>query len=166
MTPEHMKELFNYGVPTVLIIFVGLALWRIIKFLGKVLFDESGGLVVRYVFRHEQFLEGLAKRDESQQTLCATHATLLASLNSVLQDRTPILVETRDSLARLVELSEARNSPISTVTLQAALPAFKAVTLEHCRMCRKIVVRQMPDVSDEVCLHLDAMERIVGGIEE
>ena len=166
MTPDLWKELFNYGVPTALICFIGFAVWRVIKFMGKAMFDESHGVVVRYVAKHEEFLSGLSIRDEKQQQLCAAHAQLLGNLNTLMNDRTPVLQATADGIRRLVELSETRNSPISTVSLTRAIPALKSAALEHCEMCKKIIKHQLPTVAEEACRHLDEMVRIVEGIEE
>lgn len=166
MTPDTWKELFNYGVPTALICFFGFAVWRIIKFMGKALFDDAHGVVVRYVSKHEEFLDGLAKRDAKQQELCGRHATLLADLNTMMMDRTPILQATAEGIKRLVELSEAKHSPISTITLQKALPAFKQAAIEHCQICRKIVRNQMPSLEIDLNVHLDAIEEVMSKIEE
>ena len=166
MTPDTWKEFFNYGVPTALICFIGFAMWRIIKFLGRALFDDAHGVVVQYVAKHGEFLNGMEKRDEKQQELCGAHAQLLAEMSNVLSNRTPVLQATADGIKRLVELSETKHSPISTVTLQGALPAFKIAAMQHCQMCRKIVRHQMPTLEMELSAHLDAIEKVVSAIEE
>lgn len=54
--------------------------WVAKRLLDPATKDSKGGLLVQHFAAHQEFLDGLQKRDEAQQILCSNHAQLLDAL--------------------------------------------------------------------------------------
>jgi len=137
---EFSREMMNYGVLGMFAAAFLWATWRIVTFLGRRLFDETNGLVTRYIAKQSDFLDGLAGRDAKQQELCERHAVCMA---------------------KLVDLHNDPDGPVSTVRCTSDLQHLKAAAREHVALCRIVVAREMPSSAGEVNRHLDAMEQVL-----
>jgi len=137
---EFSREMMNYGVLGMFAAAFLWATWRIVTFLGRRLFDETNGLVTRYIAKQSDFLDGLAGRDAKQQELCERHAVCMA---------------------KLVDLHNDPDGPVSTVRCNAELATLKAAARQHVEMCRIVVSRELPNSAPEVNRHLDAMEQVL-----
>jgi len=125
-----------------------------LSFLGRRLFDEHTGIVTKLVTKQVEFLDGLAERDTIQQSLCQGHAAGITGLVEITR-------EMALGIQQLVHLHESDASTFSTVVTNQELSCLKQAAFEHCRMCRTIIDSELPQVSDKVQTHLDAMETLL-----
>jgi intracellular sulfur oxidation DsrE/DsrF family protein len=126
------EVLFNYGVLGVLVVMGCMAIWRIVHFLADKLFDNHEGVVVLYLRSHQEFLSGLAQRDERQMELCSQHAQNLKQLSSTLEQGSRITQE-------LVALHKAPDSLFSNTQTNRNIQQLKQAGVESCRLCRELL---------------------------
>jgi len=67
---ETIKVLFDYGVPTGILVVILVMLWRGFKWFAEPIRDEE----VLTKIRQREFLDGLEKHEKQRQLLCERHA--------------------------------------------------------------------------------------------
>lgn len=169
-------EIVNFGVPMVILSFVGIACWRIVKYVGLKLFDPQNGVVERWVTGEQAWRTKLTERMEQQQDLCETHATSLQTLSEILNEQKEISKGvattqqmTGENLAHLASAYDARGALIQQAATESkaandGIGRMRRAGTKACEMCRTLARKGWPEAADEVAQHVDEIERIIGEV--
>jgi hypothetical protein len=159
------------GVPMVILVAIGIAIWRTAQFMGRRLFGDgtkdNRGYVDRWFAGEQKWRNALTERLEQQQELCDKHAACLESLDKTLQTGQEIARNGNALLAALVALHEDPGGSVHDAmdiihATSADMGKMKRAANRACEMCRTIAKAEFPNSAAKVSEHCDEIERIIG----
>ena len=160
------------GVPMVILVAIGIAIWRTAQFMGRRLFGDgtkdSKGYVDRWFTGEQKWRNALTERLEQQQELCDKHAECLTDLNETLLAGQEVGKNGNALLAALVAIHEqpegAVREAIATINGSAEdIQRMKRAASHACHMCRVIADKEFPNIAPLVDQHCDEIQKIIGG---
>ena len=159
------------GVPMVILVAIGIAIYRSAMFMGLRLFgdgtEKSKGYVDRWFAGEQKWRSALTERLEQQQELCDKHAECLETLNDTLSAGQEIAKNGNAMLGTLVALHQDTggnvHDAIGVIHASAEdMQRMKRAANRACEMCRTIDKAEFPGSADKVEQHCDEIERIIG----
>lgn len=157
------------GVPMVILVAIGIAVWRAARFVGVRLFGDGKekGYIDRWFQGEQKWRGALTERLEQQQHLCDKHAQCLTSLDQTLRDSQLISKDGNALLAALVALHEDPGGSVHDAmelikSNSVDLEKMKLAATRACEMCRTIAHAEFPSSAAQVSQHCDEIERIIG----
>lgn len=150
----------NLGVPMAILAAIGMAVWKIVVYVGHKLFDD-GGVIPDWVNGEKQWRGKLVERLENQQVLCGAHAAELHTLTEILDEQKNESIKSNEHLSQLVAIHTDVHAKGSTAEAIQNISQLKQVAATACEGCREAIGGKPENVREVVLRHCEAIERIL-----
>ena len=148
----NFEQFSTFGIPMLILAAIGIAIWRIIVFLGRKIFGDERydkpGLIEKWI---NDLAIRLRKHESEQTQLGFESKTKQNSMSSALQ----LLVE-------------SDSPPVGAAFIAAKAvhtTAKEIVKLKksffHATMICRIIATKFPEIEDEIKKHCDEIEKII-----
>jgi len=104
-----------------------LAWWAAKRLLDPEKADKPGGLLVQWFKAHQEFLDGLASRDEQQQKVCVQHVALMHRIQGDAEEGVLVAKEAASDVRELVTMAKGKHSPLSTAHFNDSVADFARI---------------------------------------
>jgi hypothetical protein len=106
----------DIGLPAVLLIMLGGAVWVSLKYLADRLLDDAHGILPQMVRDNREFLDGLAKRHEQQLDMCNQHGLAITKLCGAFgRPDEYSTIQTNHALAAIIDAELVKLRALETV---------------------------------------------------
>lgn len=171
---DTWHEVFNYGVPFVILVAIGIAIWRVSQRLVKWAFGDdtknppTEGILTKKldsaIRRDERmitFIEGMEESRASQQELCRTHATSMEKIAECVSQDIVGATARSAALDELLKIHTDLKTPNSTANAVRSVEQLRKAAVATCKLGRELAGNSQDATSKLICKHCEAIEHIL-----
>lgn len=155
---ETLQLVNNYGLPLVILIFIGwIGIW-----IAKRLFNEKNGIFTTIAAKHIEFMERVAVATEQNtktvNEIRETHAEVI-EINKELATTNANI---ESAFVRLLQATESIQDSLSDSSELASNHKKTHRSINHiCRVLTRLVEAKAPELMDSIRPHIDAIKSII-----